>query len=82
MRSKNWDFLRNKWKDICFSTLNSYSFDKVDKKLFKVASSIKKSNFEGKDFVSKYLKIRTEFMRENLIVMTQLVLRPVFYTVI
>ena len=29
MESKNRDFLKNKLKDICFSTLKSYSFDKV-----------------------------------------------------
>ena len=28
---ENHDFLKNKLKDICFSTLKSYSFDKVEK---------------------------------------------------
>ena len=29
MKSKNCNFLKNKLKDICFSTFKSYSFDKV-----------------------------------------------------
>ena len=31
MKSENSDFLKNKLRDICFSTLKSYSFDKVEK---------------------------------------------------
>ena len=31
MKSENRDFLKNKLKDMCFSTLKSYSFDKVEK---------------------------------------------------
>ena len=31
MNSENCDFLKKKLKDICFSTLKSYSFDKVEK---------------------------------------------------
>ena len=31
MKSENHYFLENKLKDICFSTLKSYSFDKVEK---------------------------------------------------
>ena len=31
MKSENSDFLKNKLKYICFSTLKSYSFDKVGK---------------------------------------------------
>ena len=30
-KSENCDFLKNKLKDICFSTLKSYSFNKVEK---------------------------------------------------
>ena len=30
-KSENRDFLKNKLKDICFSALKSYSFDKVEK---------------------------------------------------
>ena len=33
MKSENRDFLKNKLKDICFSTLKSCSFDKVEKNL-------------------------------------------------
>ena len=36
MNTENCDFLKNKLKDICFSTLKSYSFDKVEKKLSEV----------------------------------------------
>ena len=32
MKSENHDFLKSKLKNICFSTLKSYSFDKVEKK--------------------------------------------------
>ena len=31
MKSENCDFLKNKLKDICFSTLKSYTLDKVEK---------------------------------------------------
>ena len=31
MKSENQDFLKNKLKGICFSTLKSYSFGKVEK---------------------------------------------------
>ena len=31
MKSENRDFLKNKLEDICFSTLKSYSFDKVER---------------------------------------------------
>ena len=33
MKFKNSDFLKNKLKDICFSPLKSYNFEKVEKKL-------------------------------------------------
>ena len=36
MNTENRDFLKNKLKDICFSTLKLYSFDKVEKKLSEV----------------------------------------------
>ena len=32
MRSENCDFLKTKLKDICFSTLKTYSLDKAEKK--------------------------------------------------
>ena len=31
IKSENRDFLKSKFKDICFSPLKSYSFDKVEK---------------------------------------------------
>ena len=33
MKSENRNFLKNKLKDICFSTLKSYSYEKVENKL-------------------------------------------------
>ena len=36
MKSKNRHFLKTKLKDICFSTLKSYSYDKVEKNLSEV----------------------------------------------
>ena len=33
MKSENRDFLKNKFKDICLSTLKSYSVNKVEKNL-------------------------------------------------
>ena len=35
MESKNRDFLKNKLKDICFSTLKSFSVNKVEQNLLK-----------------------------------------------
>ena len=35
MKSENRDFLKNKFKDICFSTFKSYSFDKNEKKIIR-----------------------------------------------
>ena len=32
MKSENCNFLKNKLKDICFSTLKLYSFNKIEKK--------------------------------------------------
>ena len=51
MKSKNRDFLKNKLKDICFSTLKSYSFDKVQKKLSEAESITLKNLIERKDLV-------------------------------
>ena len=33
MKSENRNFLKNKLKDICFSTLKSFSYEKVENKL-------------------------------------------------
>ena len=38
-KSKNHDFLKNKLKDICFSTLKSYSVNKVEQNLSKAETS-------------------------------------------
>ena len=35
IKSENRDFLKKKLKDICLSTLKSYSFDKVEKNYLK-----------------------------------------------
>ena len=51
MKSKNRDFLKNKLKDICFSTLKSYSFDKVQKKFSEAESIALKNLIERKDLV-------------------------------
>ena len=51
MKSKNRDFLNNKLKDICFSTLRSYSFNKVEKNLSEVESTALKNLNECKDLV-------------------------------
>ena len=49
MKSKNRHFLKTKLKDICFSNLKSYSYDKVEKKLIRSgAYSTKKLNLFGK----------------------------------
>ena len=48
MKSENRDFLKNKFKDICFSTLNSYSFDKIETKLSEVKSIALKNLIEHK----------------------------------
>ena len=50
MKSENRDFLKDKLKDICFSTLKSYSLDKVEKKKISKAESIAlESLIERKD---------------------------------
>ena len=50
MKSENRDFIKNKLEDICYSTLKSYSFDKVEKK--SEAESIALKNLiERKDLV-------------------------------
>ena len=51
MKSENRDLLENKLKDICFSTLKSYSFDKVAKNLSKAESIAWKNWIEPKDLV-------------------------------
>ena len=51
MKSENRDFLKNKLKDICFSTLKSYSFNKVEKNLSEVKSIVLKNLIERKDLV-------------------------------
>ena len=53
MKSENRDFLKNKFKDICFSTLNSYSFDKIERKLSEVESIALKNLIERKDLVTQ-----------------------------
>ena len=50
MKSENRDFLKDKLKDICFSTLKSYSLDKVEKKKILEAVSVALENLiERKD---------------------------------
>ena len=50
MKSENRDFLKDKLKDICFSTLKSYSLDKVEKKKILEAEYIALKNLiERKD---------------------------------
>ena len=50
MKSENRDFLKDKLKDICFSTLKSYSLDKVEEKKISEAESIAlESLIERKD---------------------------------
>ena len=51
MKSENHDFLKNKLKDICFSTLKSHSFDKVEKHLSEVESIVLKNLTGCKDLV-------------------------------
>ena len=51
MKSENCDFLKKKLKDIYFSNLKSYSFDKVENKLSEVESITLKSLIECKDLV-------------------------------
>ena len=51
MKSENHDFLKNKLKDIRFSTLKSHSFDKVEKNLSEVESIVIKNLTECKDLV-------------------------------
>ena len=46
MKSENRDFLKSKLKDIYFSTLKSYSFDKVEKTLSEVESIALKNLIE------------------------------------
>ena len=48
-KSENCDILKNKLKDICFSTLKSYSFDKVEKNLSEAESIALKNLIECKD---------------------------------
>ena len=51
MKSENHDFLKNKLKDVCFSTLKSYSFNKVEKKLSEAEFLALKNLIEHKDLV-------------------------------
>ena len=47
------NFVKNKLKDICFSTLKSYSFDKVEKDLSEAESIALKNLIECKDLLIK-----------------------------
>ena len=49
--SEKRDLLKNKLKDICFSTLNSYNFDKVDTNLTESESKSLKELIRRKDLV-------------------------------
>ena len=51
MKSEICDFLKNKFKGICFSTFKSHSFDKVEKCLSEVESIAWKNLIECKDLV-------------------------------
>ena len=51
MKFENCNFLKKKLKNICFSNLKSYSFDKVENKLSEVESITLKSLIERKDLV-------------------------------
>ena len=51
MKFENCNFLKKKLKDIYFSNLKSYSFDKVENKLSEVESITLKSLIERKDLV-------------------------------
>ena len=53
MKSENCDFLKNKLKDICFSTLKSYSFEKLKKKLSQAEFLDLKNLIEHKDLVNE-----------------------------
>ena len=49
--SKNRGFLKHKLKDICFSTLKSYGFDKVEKNLSEAEYVAFKILIERKDLL-------------------------------
>ena len=49
--SEKSDFLENKLRDICFSTLNSYNFDKVNTNLTESESKALKELIRRKDLV-------------------------------
>ena len=51
MKSENRDFLKNKLKDICFLTLGSNSFNKVEKKLSEAEFLALKNLIKHKDLV-------------------------------
>ena len=51
MKSENRNFPKNKLKDICFSTLKSYSFDK--RKLLEAESITLRNLIERKDLLFK-----------------------------
>ena len=51
IKSENREFLKNKLKDICFSTLKSYSYKKVEKKLSEAGFLALENLIEHKDLV-------------------------------
>ena len=51
MKSENRDFLKSKLKDLCFSTLKSYSFHKVERNLSEAEFLALKNLIEHKDLV-------------------------------
>ena len=50
------DFLKNKFKDSCFSTLNSYNFNKVNTNLTESECKSLKELIQRKDFIQKLTK--------------------------
>ena len=51
MKSENRNFLKNKLKDICFSTLKSYSYEKVENKLSEAEFLALENSIAHKDLV-------------------------------
>ena len=49
LSSENHDLLKNKLKDICFSTVNSYNIDKVNSNLLESESKALKQLIQHKD---------------------------------
>ena len=59
--SEKCDFLKNKLKDVCFSTLNSYNFDKVNTNLTESECKSSKETIQRKDLaIQKADKGNTE----------------------